>query len=81
MQETHHRDGTQEIEVAAESFAASEDALQDAIAVVQTALLMTLDALVEYSRTHGGTIIEVLDPVARATASSTAPPAAPAPAS
>jgi hypothetical protein len=63
LQETHLRDGTQEIEVAAESFAASENALQDAIAVVQTALLMTLDHLVDYSHAHGGTIIEVLDPV------------------
>jgi hypothetical protein len=63
MQETLEREGTQQIEVAVESFGASPDDLQDAIAVVQTALLMVLDALREYSDAHGGTIIEVVDPV------------------
>jgi hypothetical protein len=63
MQQTLHRDGVQEIEVGCESFGASANDLQDAIAVVQTALLMTLDALVEYSRTHAGTIYEIIDPV------------------
>jgi hypothetical protein len=63
MLETLHRDGVQEIEVAVETFGATADELQDSIAVVQTALLMVLDALVEYSRAHSGTIVEVLDPV------------------
>jgi hypothetical protein len=63
LQQTLERDGIQVIEVATECFDADLERLQDKLTVVQSAMLLVLDRLVDFSGGTGGTIYEVIDPV------------------
>lgn len=57
------RDGVVVLELAIEWFDADVDVLQDNITITSVALARVLDGLRDYSDAHGGTVIDVLDPI------------------
>jgi hypothetical protein len=57
-----HADGVQDVEIALEYFDADPAKRQDAIAVIQAALVMVLCELVDFAQATGGTIYEVVSP-------------------
>lgn len=58
-----HRESTQQIEIAVETFHADLDLLQDAIVVLQAGMLLVLDELVDFSVARGDTIYEIVGAV------------------
>ncbi len=58
-----HRDADAQIDIGYEYFGGEPVAIQDNIATIATALAQVIDGLRAYSDLHGGTIIEVADPI------------------
>lgn len=57
------RDAQVAIEIGYEYFGTDAQAIQDNVTLVATALAQVLDGLRDYSDAHGGTVIDVLDPL------------------
>jgi hypothetical protein len=63
LKQANHRDGVTNVEVGAEWFDADPSVLQDNIVITATALAQVLDGLRDYSDAHGGSIVDVIDPI------------------
>lgn len=63
VKQANHRNGRVFIEVGFEYFDAETDVLQDNITIGAVALARAIDGLRAYSDAHGGTIIDVVDPI------------------
>lgn len=57
------RDGEWRIDISVEFFDADPQTIMDNVGVTVTALFQVLDTLREYSDAHGGTILQVFEPV------------------
>ena len=63
LYDTGMRDASAQIDIGYEYFGTDAIAIQDNVVAMATALAQVIDALRQYSDDHGGTIIEVADPI------------------
>jgi hypothetical protein len=57
------RDGEWRLDISVEFFDADPQVIMDNVGIATTALFQVLDTLREYSDAHGGTVMQVLEPV------------------